>query len=48
MLINDNVAGLVTSDVMEAEGITSAKNVVQERIENKRQKRVEWEASRQK
>lgn len=48
MLINDNVEGLVTSDVMEAEGITSAKNVVQERIENKRQKRVEWEASRQK
>lgn len=48
MLINDNVEGLVTSDVMEAEGITSAKNVVQERIENKRQKRVEWEVSRQK
>jgi len=35
MLINDNVEGLVTSDVMEAEGITSAKNVVQERIEIK-------------
>lgn len=48
MLINDNVEGLVTSDVMEAEGITTAKNMIQERIENKRQRRVEWEASRQK
>ncbi|CAN7242392.1 hypothetical protein LJR015_000919 [Peribacillus frigoritolerans] len=48
MLINDNVEGLVTSDVMEAEGITTAKNMIHERIENKRQRRVEWEASRQK
>ncbi|MFS0604952.1 hypothetical protein [Peribacillus frigoritolerans] len=46
MLINDNVEGLVTSDVMEAEGLKNAKNTVQERIENKRQKRVEWENTR--
>lgn len=46
MLINDNVEGLVTSDVMEAEGLKNAKNTVQERIENKRQKRVEWENAR--
>jgi hypothetical protein len=31
---------------MEAEGLKSAKNTVQERIENKRQKRVEWENTR--
>ena len=48
LIINDSVEDIITTDQMESTGLVTAKNVVQERIENKRQKRVEWEASRQK
>jgi lipopolysaccharide biosynthesis regulator YciM len=48
MMVNDNVEDIMTTDQLESGGLVTAKNVVQERIENKRQKRVEWEASRQK
>ncbi|MGN7397990.1 hypothetical protein [Peribacillus frigoritolerans] len=48
MMIHDNVEDIMTTDQLESDGLVTAKNVVQERIENKRQKRVEWEASRQK
>lgn len=48
MMINDNVENIMTTDQLESDGLVTAKNVVQERIENKRQRRVEWEASRQK
>ncbi|MGN7397334.1 hypothetical protein [Peribacillus frigoritolerans] len=48
MMINDNVEDIMTTDQLESDGLVTAKNVVQERIENKRQKRVEWEAARQK
>lgn len=48
LIINDSVEDIITTDQMESTGLVTAKNVVQERIENKRQRRVEWEASRQK
>ncbi|MDF9763736.1 lipopolysaccharide biosynthesis regulator YciM [Peribacillus simplex] len=48
MMIHDNVEDIMTTDQLESDGLVTAKNMVQERIENKRQKRVEWEASRQK
>jgi hypothetical protein len=47
MMINESVDDIMTTDQMETKGLITAKNVVQERIENKRQKRVEWEATRQ-
>jgi hypothetical protein len=48
MMINDNVENIMTTDQLESDGLKTAKNTIQERIENKRQRRVEWEASRQK
>ncbi|WP_057915861.1 hypothetical protein [Peribacillus muralis] len=48
MMINDNVENIMTTDQLESDGLKTAKDTIQERIENKRQKRVEWEASRQK
>lgn len=47
MMINDNVENIMTTDQLESDGLKTAKNTIQERIENKRQKRVEWENSRQ-
>ncbi|MGM0924643.1 MAG: hypothetical protein ACQEWW_26245 [Bacillota bacterium] len=46
IMINDSVDDILTTDQMEAKGLATAKNVVQERIENKRQKRVEYDNSR--
>lgn len=47
MMINDNVENIMTTDQLESDGLKTAKSTIQERIENKRQKRVEWENSRQ-
>lgn len=46
IMINDSVDDILTTDQMEAKGLVTAKTTVQERIENKRQKRVEWENHR--
>jgi hypothetical protein len=46
MMIHESVDDILTTDQMVAKGLATAKNIVQERIENKRQKRVEWEATR--
>lgn len=46
IMINDSVDDILTTDQMEAKGLKTAKNTVQDRIENKRQKRVEYDNSR--
>lgn len=43
IMINDSVDDILTTDQMEAKGLVTAKTTIQERIEYKRQKRVEWE-----
>lgn len=47
LMIHESVDDIITTDQLEAKGVTTAKNVIQERIESKRQKRLEWESSRQ-
>ncbi|WP_455678122.1 hypothetical protein [Sharpea azabuensis] len=43
IMIHDSVDDIITSDTLESKGLETAKRTVQERIEVKRQKRIEWE-----
>lgn len=43
VLINDDISDIITSDQLESKGLKTAKKAVQDRIEHKRQRRVEYE-----
>lgn len=48
LMIHESVDDIITTDQMEVKGVTTAKKVIQERIDTKRQKRLGWELSHQK
>lgn len=42
LMFNQNINDIITTDVLEQPGIKTAREFVQEQIENKRQRRLDW------
>lgn len=48
LMFNQNINDIITTDVLEQPGIKTAREFVQEQIENKRQRRLDWESIQKK
>ncbi|XZF74544.1 hypothetical protein ACSBO6_13105 [Bacillus sp. AL-1R] len=48
LMFNQNINDIITTDVLEQPGIKTAREFVQEQIENKRQRRLDWESKQKK